>query len=102
MAHVDLPSSKHYAHGYFHIFVMFKSHIRVRPYAHRRAQMFAKQVIASTTHDGRSGMSVVEFRTAPPIGGLSCFLLLDTFAHWPRKWGSDGPDLSSSTHYINC
>ena len=33
---------------------------------------FQKQVIASIVDNSRSGMSVVAFCTAPPIGGLSC------------------------------
>ena len=38
------------------------------------ARTFSEQVIASIlVGDSRCGMSDVEFRTGPPIGGLSCF-----------------------------
>ena len=32
----------------------------------------SEHVIASIIYDGRSEMSLVAFRTAPPIGGISC------------------------------
>ena len=57
--------------------------MRVRRYAHERAQTFSEKVIASIIYDGRFGLSVVAFRTAPPIGGLSlCYLL--TVDEWTR------------------
>ena len=71
---VDLPSSTHYANGYFRIIVEFKLHMQVHTCTHGRAQTLSDQVIASIVYDGRSGMSVVAFRNAPPINDLSCFL----------------------------
>ena len=40
---------------------------------------FRNKVAASIIYNGRSGMSVVAFRTAPQIGGLSCLLMLWLF-----------------------
>ena len=40
---------------------------------HGCAQTLSEQVLASIIYDGRSGMSVAAFRTAAPIGGLSCY-----------------------------
>ena len=40
-----------------------------------------EQTIASTTYQSRSGVSVPAFHTAPPIGGLSCSILL-YFLHY--------------------
>ena len=37
-----------------------------------RPRTFSEQVIASIKVDSRSGMRDVAFRTAPPIGELSC------------------------------
>ena len=52
---------------------------------------FSEQVIASIVDDSRCGMSNIAFRTAPPIGGLSCWKRDDqklsslwAVAHWSR------------------
>ena len=42
---------------------------------HGKARTFSQKVIAGIGYDSRREMSGVAFRTAPPIGGLSCFLL---------------------------
>ena len=39
---------------------------------HGHALTLSEQVIACITEDSRSGMNDVAFRTAPPIGELSC------------------------------
>ena len=39
----------------------------------------------SIIYDGRSVMSVVTFRTASPIGGLSCFRLLYSGILWKHR-----------------
>ena len=39
----------------------------------RSTRTYDEQVIASIIDDSRCGMSAVSFRTAPAIGGLSCF-----------------------------
>ena len=70
---VDPMSFAHYVNGYFCIIVAFKSHIR----EHVGLWAFWEHVIAST--DSRSGMSVVVFRTALPIGGLPCLKTFNVF-----------------------
>ena len=40
---------------------------------HGHARTFSEQVIASIIDDCRGGLSDAAFRTAQPIGGLSCF-----------------------------
>ena len=40
---------------------------------HGNALTFSEQHIASIIYDTRCGMTDVAFRTAPPIGGPSCY-----------------------------
>ena len=51
---------------------------------HGHARMFSEQVVPSIIDDSRRGMSDIAFRTAPPIGGLSCFFC-DTSHEKPIK-----------------
>ena len=43
------------------------------------ARTFSQKVIASIVYDSCCGMCDVAFRTAPPIGGPSCFILLPIY-----------------------
>ena len=53
--------------------VLFLRSIRPCESMHANVRTFSEQVIASIIYDSRCGMSDVAFRTAPPIGGPSCY-----------------------------
>ena len=65
-----------------------------------------KQVIGSIIYSSRSGMSVVAFRTALPIGGLSCFVFSDTSSainfRIHCKIPTNGLDISKRNDVANC
>ena len=65
-AQVDLPSSKHYINDYFRIVVAFVQVVQCK-YMHGRTSTFTLQVIGKSIDNSRCGMSIVAFRTAPPI-----------------------------------
>ena len=81
--HLDLPSSTryvdgslrflssmHHINGWCRIVVAVFSPMRVDT---RSCMNFFRTKIASIIDDSRRGMSDVAFRTAPPIGRLSCY-----------------------------
>ena len=66
-AQVELPSSTHYANGNLRIIIAFKSQKNECANGRIHKRFRNKSMIASIICDGRSVMSVVAFRTAPPI-----------------------------------
>ena len=68
---VDPQLSAQCITDYFRTIIAFKSHIRVDTWACINGFGTSD---SRHYHDSRSGMSVVTFRTAPPIGGLSCLI----------------------------
>ena len=65
----SLYTSTHYINGRCRVVVAVNSPMRVDA---RSCMNVSEQVIASIIYDSRCGMNYVAFRTAPPIGGLSC------------------------------
>ena len=59
----------HYINGWCRVVVAINSSMRSM---HGHAWTFSEQMIASIIDDSRCEMIGVAFRTAPPIGGLSC------------------------------
>ena len=68
---MDLPSSTHYINGSFRIIIAFKLHIRIDAWAciNVFGTSDSKHCIRPSLCD--AGISVIAFRTAPQIGGLS-------------------------------
>ena len=84
------PAIRRFLSSWMAISILLSRSIRQCESMHGNARTFSEQVKASIIYDGRSGMSVVTFRIAPPIGGLVVLLAflnkiwhVMAFSGWP-------------------